>query len=102
MAYWIEDKKLRQAKALAAKDWENPKALLQMRHLANAGATRQEIVQELGWDVCWATVTRRFKKYNITAGKNKHANRVRLGATPYHRYAISQVNYRPKSKIAST
>lgn len=94
MSYWIEDKNLRQARAIASKDWENPKALLKMRHMANAGATQEEIANELGWDVCWATAAKRLKKYNVTPARNKHGKRIRLGTAPYFKGGFSYAGYR--------
>lgn len=98
MAYWIEQKKLRMARAAASKDWENPEALKRMRHMAKAGATADDIASALQWgDVCAATISARLKKYNIIAARNKHGGRVRNGTSdPYHRGPVSQASYRPK------
>lgn len=106
MAYWVEEKKLRQARALASSDWESPKSLMKMRHMAKDGATIDEIVAALGWSVCEATVTKRLKKYNIVAGRKKHGKRIRIGGDPYFRINgssdIDMRTWKPLAKSEKT
>ncbi len=98
----VNDRTLRMARSLAARDWERPKAIQRARHMAHDGASSAEIVAALGWDCSKQTAAARFKKYNIKP--HNRSDRAHLGeetGLPWSANGVDASLYRPGVKGAA-
>lgn len=93
----FRSKTLLQARALASKDWENPKDIQHARHMAHDGATTGQIAMALGWDVTGKAAQNRLKKYNIVAWRpSDRAHCGEITTLPYSKLGTNMQSYRPR------
>lgn len=74
---YFQSKMLLAAKAIAAKDWSNPRVLGAIRKAAHNGASIEEIRTAFWPDITWMGTYNRLKKFNIKARPIN--NRARCG-----------------------
>lgn len=90
------------AKALAAKDWSNPKVILEARRMARAGASTVQIRDAIWPNVHVGTARRRLQKFNIHG--RDIMDRAHSGEAthfPCEAKGISYRTYKPRSRASS-
>lgn len=92
------DRGLLIARALECRDWEKPKDIILARHMADSGATVDEISAALGWNVKPDTAKRRLLKYRIRPFNPKHGKGAHRGQKAYlpPKTSVTFEVYRPK------
>lgn len=98
----ITDRYVVAAHAVAnkARDDFSPKQIIAARHMANDGASVEEIRVAMGWSCTWTTARKRLSKFSIKPFGSGHAG----GKSRAHRGQPTAVNggnvsfacYRPK------
>lgn len=99
---YCDSKTLLAARALAAKDWSNPKVILAARHLAHEGATIIEIASAVGWDVTESGARVRLKRFNIRPlpAKLRKAKHGFLTTLSSRNGGVDLRSYKPKAIAA--
>lgn len=85
---------LEAAKALAAKDWSNPKVIVHLRAMLRAGMPTTAIADELGWNV--ATLRYRMRKLGLESRAWRRAHHGLPTSLSNHDAPVGTDNYRPR------
>lgn len=94
MAYWRSER-LEAARALAAKDWSNPKVIVAVRTMIRDGMTMPQIAETLGWHP--STFYGRMKRVGLAMPIASRAHRGIETTLPHADCGISAKPYKPRT-----